>query len=109
MMGYYKELIMERIDKQINKGLNKYGMTLEDNTDLTFEQRVDHIAEELIDGLQYLEHLKVCNAQNVRNKQDIVDAVGSLIFLSTSIQDEEIRTRIVIEIRKINNAVKNMK
>ena len=35
MTGYYKELIVERIDKQINKGLNKYGMTLEDNTDLT--------------------------------------------------------------------------
>lgn len=109
MKGYYKELIIDRIDKQIAKGEAKYGMTLEDNADLTFNERTDHMAEELIDALQYLEHLKVANNRNARCKQDIVDAVGSLIFLSTSIGDEELRQRIVCNIRTINNAVKEMK
>ena len=46
------------LNKQANKGIDKYGVTLEDNTTLSTEQRIEHLQEELIDGLQYCEHLK---------------------------------------------------
>lgn len=45
-------------ERQEAKGLDKYGMTLESNTGLTMEQRIEHLQEELIDGLKYAEHLK---------------------------------------------------
>lgn len=44
--------------KQEAKGKNKYGVSLEDNTTLTRNQRIEHLEEELIDGLKYCEHLK---------------------------------------------------
>ena len=44
--------------RQEEKGLAKYGQHLEDNTTLTREQRIEHLEEELIDGLKYCEHLK---------------------------------------------------
>lgn len=44
--------------RQEEKGLAKYGQALEDNTTLTREQRIEHLEEELIDGLKYCEHLK---------------------------------------------------
>ncbi len=45
-------------DKQTEKGLKKYGETLEDNTTLSRTQRIEHAEEEAIDLLKYLEHLK---------------------------------------------------
>lgn len=48
--------------RQETKGLEKYGEPLEENTTLTTVQRIEHLQEELIDGLKYCEHLKVtCN------------------------------------------------
>lgn len=40
------------IDAQVQKGLNKYGTTL-DNNPANINERIDHICEELADGLQY--------------------------------------------------------
>lgn len=53
-MGKYKDRINERIDRQIAKGVNKYGQVLEDNprgvlNALTYQ------AEELTDALFYTE------------------------------------------------------
>ena len=45
--------------RQEEKGLKKYGESLEDNTTLTTEQRIEHLEEELIDALKYCEHLKM--------------------------------------------------
>lgn len=53
----YREQIIELLDSQRKKGIKEYGQTLEDN-DLSMNERIDHIAEELIDGLQYLLHVK---------------------------------------------------
>lgn len=53
----YREQIIELLDSQRKKGIEEYGQTLEDN-DLSMNERIDHIAEELIDGLQYLLHVK---------------------------------------------------
>lgn len=54
----YRDAIMALFDRQNEKGLKKYGTTLEENTTLTTAQRIEHAQEELVDALQYLEHLK---------------------------------------------------
>ena len=53
----YQQRIEERIAAQVAKGREKYGVTLEDNGTLTEAQRIEHLEEELIDGLMYCEHL----------------------------------------------------
>lgn len=53
----YQQRIEERIAAQVAKGREKYGVTLEDNATLTEAQRIEHLEEELIDGLMYCEHL----------------------------------------------------
>ena len=57
-MTRYIKNIVRLLYRQVNKGIDKYGVTLEDNTTLSTEQRIEHLQEELIDGLQYCEHLK---------------------------------------------------
>lgn len=54
----YAENVCAMIFKQMNKGVSKYGVLLEDNTTLSGEQRIEHLEEELIDGLMYCQHLK---------------------------------------------------
>ena len=54
----YRKAIENLMDRQKDKGLSKYGVTLEDNETLTTGQRIEHLEEELIDGLMYCEHLK---------------------------------------------------
>lgn len=61
----YRDKIVELIDQQRAKGLKKYGQTLEENTTLTTAQRIEHAQEELVDALQYLEHLKATTADNL--------------------------------------------
>ena len=55
----YDKGIIDLLEKQREKGLSKYGETLEENTTLSREQRVDHLEEELVDALRYCEHLKM--------------------------------------------------
>lgn len=54
----YWENICRINDRQEAKGRNKYGMILEDNKDLSFSERINHLQEELVDALKYCEHLK---------------------------------------------------
>lgn len=54
----YQRKIEDLMERQKKKGLSKYGVTLEDNVTLTTEQRIEHLEEELLDGLMYCEHLK---------------------------------------------------
>ena len=109
MEGYYKEEIMAKIDKQINKGVAKYGMSLEDNVKFNTEERIENISEELVDGLQYLEHLKVLNTQNKNFRQEVISAVGVLILLSASITNEHVKQDVITELKIINNAIRSMK
>ena len=53
----YRQNIIEKIDHQIDKGKRKYGQVLEQN-DLTMEEKLDHLQEELVDALFYIEHLR---------------------------------------------------
>ena len=45
-------------ERQESKGKAKYGQNLEENTTLSTPQRIEHLEEELLDGLKYCEHLK---------------------------------------------------
>lgn len=61
----YWENICKLNAKQEIKGRSKYGVSLEDNTTLTRKQRIEHLEEELIDGLKYCEHLKVIDDDGI--------------------------------------------
>ncbi len=55
----YWENIEAIAEKQRNKGVKTYGQGLEDNTELTTEEVITYVQEELIDALMYFEHLKM--------------------------------------------------
>lgn len=54
----YRAAINKLLDNQEQKGIDKYGVTLDQNTTLTDAQRIEHLEEELVDALMYCEHLK---------------------------------------------------
>lgn len=99
----YLERINERFYRQAEKGLKKYGVSLEDNQELGFEERVEYLAEELTDGLQYIEHLK--ELMN-RHSQVLISAISELIILSSrnNIPGEEIK-KIA---QSLNNSLKEL-
>ena len=53
------------IDKQQEKGLKKYGKTV-DQADLSIEEWIEHTQEEIVDTLIYLE----CIKQKMIDKRD---------------------------------------
>lgn len=53
----YWERICAIANKQRSKGMHKYGQGLEDNP-ADMLKRIDHLQEELIDGLMYCEWIK---------------------------------------------------
>ena len=65
MIENYFDNIAEIMERQKEKGLKKYGCLLEDNETLSVFQRIEHLQEELIDGLQYCEHLKASYKDNL--------------------------------------------
>lgn len=54
----YWARICKKQRKQAEKGLRTYGKTLEENRNMTLEERIDYLEEELIDALMYMEHIK---------------------------------------------------
>ena len=56
-MQLYWEKICELAEKQRRKGINKYGKGLEYNYSDAIA-RINHLQEELIDGLMYCEWIK---------------------------------------------------
>lgn len=59
----YWQRVTAIADRQIKKGLNKYGMKLEDNN-LPIEKRLEYLEEELVDGLMYIEWIKEALHEN---------------------------------------------
>jgi hypothetical protein len=57
MKNPYWENICAMAERQRNKGLSVYGQGLEDNHADIIE-RINHLQEELIDGLMYCEWIK---------------------------------------------------
>lgn len=92
----YREQIVEILDSQRDKGLEEYGQTLEDNN-LSMNERIDHIAEELVDGLQYLLHVK-------ERHNAVID--GLTDFVSKTITDGNAGVRECGQ--EINQLLKNL-
>ena len=57
MKSEIAENVKAIIDAQVEKGISKYGQTLDMNDD-TIINRLNHFQEELADGLQYAEWIK---------------------------------------------------
>lgn len=56
-MSRYLDRIIDRFKSQRKKGIDKYGQVLENNHAPLFE-RLEHLAQELTDGLMYIEWIK---------------------------------------------------
>jgi hypothetical protein len=56
-MSEIAENVKAIIDQQVEKGISKYGQTLDLNDD-TIINRINHFQEEMADGLQYAEWIK---------------------------------------------------
>lgn len=55
----YRQSIMDRVDRQTRKGLDKYGQVLNENEELDDLEMLEYFAEELTDALVYVEDLKI--------------------------------------------------
>ena len=64
------------IDKQQEKGLKKYGKTV-DQADLSIEEWIEHTQEEIVDTLIYLECIK--QKMIDKSKSDNIKMSGSKI------------------------------
>ena len=60
----YWDNICEIARQQRDKGLKEYGQGLEDNTDLSTNERIKMVEEEMVDALMYLEHLRKGREEN---------------------------------------------
>lgn len=55
----YRQTIIDRLDRQTIKGIEKYGATLDQNPKgLTLDEQLEYLSEELTDGLVYIERLR---------------------------------------------------
>lgn len=79
----YRENILAIMDRQQEKGVKKYGSLLEDN-DLGNVERIEYLQEELVDALQYCEHIK--------DRFRTVEAAGDSATSPNKYQKEALRT-----------------
>jgi len=56
-MSKIEEAVIQKIRQRAEKGYEKYGHTME-REDLTMEEWLTHLQEELMDGAVYLERIK---------------------------------------------------
>jgi hypothetical protein len=54
----YWDNIQQIANNQRSKGMNTYGQGLEHNSELSTEETLVYLQEELIDALMYIEHIK---------------------------------------------------
>lgn len=50
--------LARRMEKQSAKGKSKYGTTMDENTNIDVTYWMDHLEEEIADGLVYLQKVK---------------------------------------------------
>lgn len=79
----YRENILAIMDRQQEKGVKKYGSLLEDN-DLGNVERIEYLQEELVDALQYCEHIK--------DRFRTIEAAGDSATSPNKYQKEALRT-----------------
>jgi hypothetical protein len=56
-MSNIEKKVIDKINKRAEIGLKKYGVTME-RTDLSKQQWLNHLQEELLDAVIYIEKLK---------------------------------------------------
>lgn len=104
----YRDRVIARLDGQINKGKTKYGMTLEDNVSLNMRERLDHLAEELIDGVQYIEHLHALEANRKETMQELAIYVNNLILMISNIENPYLKGTMNQQVGEINRLLKEL-
>jgi hypothetical protein len=66
----YRQPIIDRLDRQTAKGIAKYGGPIDKSGHLTSaEEALEYLAEELTDGLVYVEHVKALVRQMEEENQ----------------------------------------
>tara|TARA_R100000995_G_scaffold74806_1_gene43957 strand:- start:5639 stop:5884 length:246 start_codon:yes stop_codon:yes gene_type:complete len=76
MMSEIEERVIVKIRQRAEVGEKKYNTTME-RTDLTYDEWLQHLQEELLDACVYLEKLMSLNAINV-NRANLLDPFNVL-------------------------------
>lgn len=74
----YRQRIIQRLDNQIIKGKRKYGVLLRNGKGLDIDDRLELLAEELIDVLQHVEHTKELIQHFRVQMYDIIDELADI-------------------------------
>lgn len=99
----YRQPIIDRLDNQTNKGIDKYNTLLHENP-LPMPERLEHLAEELTDGLQYIEHIKSGNRKLIGK---LVDIVADLTIVGGGMSGDN-RREIISIAKKLNGVMKEL-
>ena len=75
----YWDNIKKMQQKQIEKGINKYGQILEENTKMTKNERIEYLQEEMIDALMYCEHIKSFEEMSINDYQKLALRTASTL------------------------------
>ncbi len=75
-MSEIEERVIVKIRQRAEVGEKKYNTTME-RTDLTYDEWLQHLQEELLDACVYLEKLMSLNAINV-NRANLLDPFNVL-------------------------------
>ena len=54
----FEDIVIERIRSRQKEGLEKYGVSVREETDTTFKEWLTHLQDELLDASIYIERLK---------------------------------------------------
>ena len=79
----YRQPIIDRLDRQTAKGIAKYGGTIDKSGHLTSAtEALEYLAEEMTDGLVYVEHVKALVLQqaeeNHRLREELEQAQAEM-------------------------------
>lgn len=75
----YREPIIERVDSQTMKGIDKYGTVLPQNK-APMPERLEHVAQELTDGLVYIEWIK----EGYDKMADLADELTAILAVTAT-------------------------
>jgi hypothetical protein len=99
----YKQSIIDRLDRQNNKGLEKYQIALHENKDLRIGERFEHLAEELTDGLNYIEHAK---ALMIDCEDYVLEAISMIAVIALDLpQNSKTRNQLTNLVENYLNPV----
>jgi hypothetical protein len=91
-MTHYLDRIIARFKAQEKKGIKKYGQILENNNAPMLE-RLEHLAQELTDGLMYVEWIK--ERATFTKDTPIIEIYEAITYILDSAQVEIDGTSLV--------------